>query len=261
MATEDWKLYGFAPVPRDPEVLFKDHPTATGPNPKQDPFTVDDFPLPDTPIVREVRAFAQVRHVLSVPCRCRRRRLHRKSWMSRRSITATASSSTVRPAPPSLPAPRTYVAPCRLCPRADALPGVAVQRDAEHRGDVRALVPAARHRHGGEVPRDDAPVVLVQGRDRRARPHPRARRPRARGGQRVRRDHPPPGYLRDGVRVGLVVHVRGLTGGAYLCRGNITVVGQMLQLATILGECSPLWSSQLCVDPFPPLSQSDNIGL
>ncbi|OSC96401.1 cyanamide hydratase [Trametes coccinea BRFM310] len=59
MPSDDWKLYGFAPVPRDPEVLFKDHPTASGPNPKQDLFVVDDFPLPDTPLVREVRAFAQ----------------------------------------------------------------------------------------------------------------------------------------------------------------------------------------------------------
>ena len=58
--SEDWKLYGFAPVPRDPEVLFKDHPTASGPSPKQDLFTVDDFPLPDTQLVKEVRAFAQV---------------------------------------------------------------------------------------------------------------------------------------------------------------------------------------------------------
>ncbi|KAI0331381.1 cyanamide hydratase [Cubamyces sp. BRFM 1775] len=59
MSTEEWRLYGFAPVPRDPEVLFKDHPTASGPNPKQDLFMADDFPLPDTPLVREVRAFAQ----------------------------------------------------------------------------------------------------------------------------------------------------------------------------------------------------------
>lgn len=68
MATEDWQLYGFAPVPRDPEVLFKDHPTATGPNPKQDLFTVEDFPLPDTPVVREVRAFALVRCSVWLQC-------------------------------------------------------------------------------------------------------------------------------------------------------------------------------------------------
>ena len=59
--SSEWEKYGLAPVARDPEVLFKDHPTASGPNPKQDLFTVDDFPLPDTPLVKEVRAFAQVR--------------------------------------------------------------------------------------------------------------------------------------------------------------------------------------------------------
>ncbi len=59
---QEWELFGFSPVPRDPEVLFKDHPTASGPNPKQDLFVADDLPLPDTPLVREVRAFAQVRY-------------------------------------------------------------------------------------------------------------------------------------------------------------------------------------------------------
>ncbi|KAJ2987169.1 hypothetical protein NUW54_g9508 [Trametes sanguinea] len=44
MASEDWKQYGFAPVPRDPEVLFKDHPTASGPNPKQDLFVGGRLP-------------------------------------------------------------------------------------------------------------------------------------------------------------------------------------------------------------------------
>ncbi|TFK49760.1 cyanamide hydratase [Heliocybe sulcata] len=52
-------FYGFTPVPRDPEVLFKDHPTATGPSPKQDPFTIKDIPLPDSPLVREVKSFVQ----------------------------------------------------------------------------------------------------------------------------------------------------------------------------------------------------------
>ena len=62
---EDWKLYGFTPVPRDPDVLFKDHPTALGPSPKQDPFTADDFPLPDTALVKEVGAFVQVPSLFS----------------------------------------------------------------------------------------------------------------------------------------------------------------------------------------------------
>jgi cyanamide hydratase len=53
-------FYGFTPVPRDPEVLFKDHPTASGPNPKQDPFQLKDLPFPDSPLVRQVKAYVQV---------------------------------------------------------------------------------------------------------------------------------------------------------------------------------------------------------
>ena len=53
-------FYGFTAVPRDPDVLFKDHPTASGPNPKQDLFTADDFPLPNSPLVKEVREFVRV---------------------------------------------------------------------------------------------------------------------------------------------------------------------------------------------------------
>ncbi|KAJ7271083.1 hypothetical protein C8J57DRAFT_1320651 [Mycena rebaudengoi] len=52
-------FYGFAPVPRDQEVLFKDHPTASGDHPKQDPFTVNDFPVPNSPLANQVRAFVQ----------------------------------------------------------------------------------------------------------------------------------------------------------------------------------------------------------
>jgi len=52
-------FYGFTAVPRDPDVLFKDHPTASGDRPKQDPFTVQDFPLPDSPLANEVRTFAK----------------------------------------------------------------------------------------------------------------------------------------------------------------------------------------------------------
>ncbi|ESK93281.1 urea hydro-lyase cyanamide [Moniliophthora roreri MCA 2997] len=52
-------FYGFTPVARDPDILFADHPTASGENPKQDPFTVDDFPLPDSPLVRDVKAFVK----------------------------------------------------------------------------------------------------------------------------------------------------------------------------------------------------------
>jgi len=48
--------YGFTAVPRDPDVLFKDHPTAGR---KQDPFTVKDFPLPDSALVNQVREFVK----------------------------------------------------------------------------------------------------------------------------------------------------------------------------------------------------------
>ncbi|KAL4254694.1 Cyanamide hydratase [Abortiporus biennis] len=52
-------FYGFSPVPRDPDVLFKDHPTASGETPKQDHFTASDIPFPDSPIVQEVKSFVQ----------------------------------------------------------------------------------------------------------------------------------------------------------------------------------------------------------
>ncbi|KAJ6554535.1 hypothetical protein B0H19DRAFT_1153958 [Mycena capillaripes] len=51
--------YGFTAVPRDPDVLFKNHPTASGDHPKQDVFTVTDFPLPDSPLVKHVRDFVK----------------------------------------------------------------------------------------------------------------------------------------------------------------------------------------------------------
>lgn len=53
--------YGYTPVPRDPDVLFANHPTALGPNPKQDSFLVQDIPLPDTALVKEVTEFVKVR--------------------------------------------------------------------------------------------------------------------------------------------------------------------------------------------------------
>ena len=59
-------FYGFTPVPRDPDVLFHGHLTASGNYPKQDLFKVNDFPLPDSPLAREVKAF--VRASLWHPC-------------------------------------------------------------------------------------------------------------------------------------------------------------------------------------------------
>ena len=58
--------YGYTPVPRDPDILFANHPTAFGPNPKQDPFLVQDIPLPDTALVKEVKEFVKVRNTCHV---------------------------------------------------------------------------------------------------------------------------------------------------------------------------------------------------
>ncbi|KAH8114868.1 cyanamide hydratase [Phellopilus nigrolimitatus] len=54
-------FYGFSPVPRDPDVLFKDHPTASGATPKQDLFEFKDIPLPDSPLVQKVKEFAKAK--------------------------------------------------------------------------------------------------------------------------------------------------------------------------------------------------------
>ncbi|KAJ7153439.1 hypothetical protein C8R43DRAFT_1001921 [Mycena crocata] len=59
MADPNVAYYGFTAVPRDPDVLFKDHPTASGDHPKQNPFTVKDFPLPESPLVNQVRDFVK----------------------------------------------------------------------------------------------------------------------------------------------------------------------------------------------------------
>ena len=53
--------YGYTPVPRDPDVLFADHPTASGPNPKQDAILAQDISFPDSQLVRDVKHFVKVR--------------------------------------------------------------------------------------------------------------------------------------------------------------------------------------------------------
>ena len=58
---KDVFFYGFAPVPRDPAVLFKDHATASGDNPRQDDFEFKDISLPDSPLIQKVKAFVKVR--------------------------------------------------------------------------------------------------------------------------------------------------------------------------------------------------------
>lgn len=52
------EFYGFTPVPRDPDVLFRDHPTANAPATVIQ--TVEDFPFPESPLVREVETFVTV---------------------------------------------------------------------------------------------------------------------------------------------------------------------------------------------------------
>jgi cyanamide hydratase len=60
MSSDPVTFYGFTPVPRDPDVLFDGHPTASGDHPKQDAWEAKDFPLPDSPLVQEVKAFVKV---------------------------------------------------------------------------------------------------------------------------------------------------------------------------------------------------------
>ena len=60
------EFYGFSPVARDPDVLFKVHPTASGSSPKQDPFKFSDIPLPDSQLVQTVKAFVKASHTISL---------------------------------------------------------------------------------------------------------------------------------------------------------------------------------------------------
>lgn len=60
MATENnVEKYGWTPVPRDPEVLLKGHPTAGGPNPKQADYDLSELSFPDSELVRRSKAFVQ----------------------------------------------------------------------------------------------------------------------------------------------------------------------------------------------------------
>lgn len=51
--------YGYTPVPRDPDVLLKDHSTASGPNPKQADYDLSELPFPDSELVRRSKAFVE----------------------------------------------------------------------------------------------------------------------------------------------------------------------------------------------------------
>lgn len=53
--------YGYTPVPRDPDVLFREHPTATGLVPQKADYSLDSAELafPDTELVRRSKAFVK----------------------------------------------------------------------------------------------------------------------------------------------------------------------------------------------------------
>lgn len=95
MSDRNVEFYGFTPVPRDPEVLFQGHLTASGPNPKQDLFVVTDFPLPVSPVVREVEAFVEVQCFASAAVCIFTKSDHRENSTNRRTITVTEYTSMV----------------------------------------------------------------------------------------------------------------------------------------------------------------------
>ncbi|KAF8589204.1 cyanamide hydratase [Ramaria rubella] len=51
--------YGFTPVPRDPEILLRGHPTASGFNPKQASYKLSDLLFPDSALVRKSKEFVK----------------------------------------------------------------------------------------------------------------------------------------------------------------------------------------------------------
>ncbi|KAF8518142.1 cyanamide hydratase [Hysterangium stoloniferum] len=59
MSNDNIVKYGYFPVPRDPDVLFKDHPTAGGPDPQQASYTLAEIPFPDSELVRRSKAFVE----------------------------------------------------------------------------------------------------------------------------------------------------------------------------------------------------------
>ncbi|KAF8824607.1 hypothetical protein HHX47_DHR8000110 [Lentinula edodes] len=59
MSDPNIAFYGFTPVPRDPGVLFANHPTASGDCPKQDYFQAEDFPIPESVLVNDVTTFVK----------------------------------------------------------------------------------------------------------------------------------------------------------------------------------------------------------
>lgn len=56
---ENIAKYGFAPVPRDPDVLLAGHPSAGGPAPQAAAYALADLPFPDGALVRRAKVFVQ----------------------------------------------------------------------------------------------------------------------------------------------------------------------------------------------------------
>jgi len=60
MPKETWQPFGWTAVPRDPDVLLQDHPTASGASPKRDPaLTFEAVPFPTSPLIEKTHEFAK----------------------------------------------------------------------------------------------------------------------------------------------------------------------------------------------------------
>ncbi len=88
------EFYGFTPVPRDPDVLFRDHPTANAPATVLQ--TVEDYPFPESPLVREVETFVTVGPMENTDAMLALIDVSRGSWTNSPSIILRGFTSTVR---------------------------------------------------------------------------------------------------------------------------------------------------------------------
>ncbi|KIJ33773.1 hypothetical protein M422DRAFT_264231 [Sphaerobolus stellatus SS14] len=63
MSSDNVTKYGYTPVPRDPNVLFENHPTGGGANPAQAAYSLDSSELkfPDTELVKKAKAFVKAK--------------------------------------------------------------------------------------------------------------------------------------------------------------------------------------------------------
>ncbi|KAI0310778.1 hypothetical protein OF83DRAFT_1069999 [Amylostereum chailletii] len=173
MSQDPVTFYGFTPVPRDPDVLFQDHPTALGDNPKQDPFTAADFPLPESDVVTTVREFVQ-------------KELDEQTWNHSHRVYIYGSALVKTHFPTWSYDPETYYLACLLHDIGTAQRFLSTTKMSfEFKGAI--------------VARDA--ILAAQGKEDQA----------------------------DSVCEAIVRHQDIFVKG-----GNITVIGQVLQLATIL---------------------------